>query len=62
MAPRRDVGPLGRLFRWMMSTGNRRYVTAVVLVIASLLAVLIFSIVVSINSLFVSGEQNPLGQ
>ena len=46
----------------MMSTGNRRYVTAVVLVIASLLAVLIFSIVVSINSLFVSGEQNPLGQ
>ncbi|WP_435119034.1 hypothetical protein [Halolamina sp. C58] len=93
MLPRRDVGPFARLLRWVMLTGNRQHVTAVVLLVGYVLTApvghallphghhlggrdatvpllstmlsgtfLIFSIVVSINSLFVSGEQNPLDQ
>ena len=91
MATERLPDALTRLRRWLLVTGDRRAVTAVLLVVGYVLAApighqllphgphlgqrdatvpllntmlsgtfLIFSIVVSINSLFVSGEQSPL--
>lgn len=93
MATRQLRDGIARLRRWILLTGDRRLVTAALLVVGYLLVApgghallphgpqfgerdatvpllntmlsgtfLIFSIVVSINSLFVSGEQSPLDQ
>jgi hypothetical protein len=93
MAIGQFLNVVGRARRWVLLTGDRHHVTAVLLVLGYVLVApvghetlphghhlgaqdatvpllntmlsgtfLIFSIVVSINSLFVSGEQSPLDQ